>query len=101
MTVRLALPILVALLASLGCRRPPPDCEYDSVERCLWERGEAKPATTEGGGPSGEGGLPGQLDGDAGQLDRIEGPRLDEVGRGGHGRSLRRSSPRTAAAARG
>jgi hypothetical protein len=69
-TARSALAILVALLASPGCRRPPPDCEYDSVERCLWERGEAKPATTEGGGPSGEGGLSGQLDGDEGQLER-------------------------------
>lgn len=51
--------LLVTVLA-LGCRRVPPDCEYDSVERCLWERGGATPESTEGGDAPGEGGSPGE-----------------------------------------
>jgi hypothetical protein len=34
---------LLVLVALSGCPRTPPDCEYDSVERCLWERGQTKP----------------------------------------------------------
>jgi hypothetical protein len=56
--------VLIALVASPGCRRPPPDCEYDSVERCLWERGGTTEAgSNEAGGPQGEAGGVGQGEG--------------------------------------
>jgi hypothetical protein len=61
---------LVAVVASLGCRRTPPDCEYDSIERCLWERGGATPSTTEADGPASEGGAEGQLEGGDESLER-------------------------------
>lgn len=34
-------PLVLVVLS--GCPRTPPDCEYDSVERCLWERGQTAP----------------------------------------------------------
>ncbi|NVB38492.1 hypothetical protein G6O69_11685 [Pseudenhygromyxa sp. WMMC2535] len=37
------LSLALSPLSSTGCAKTPPDCEYDSVERCLWERGRAKP----------------------------------------------------------
>lgn len=61
LSLRSLLP-LVALLA-LACRRLPSDCEYDSLERCLWERGGATPGSTDAAGPKGEGGGEGQLEG--------------------------------------
>lgn len=33
----------LALALGLGCPRVPADCEYDSVERCLWAKGRAEP----------------------------------------------------------
>ncbi len=43
---------VVTWLGLLACHRPPPDCEFDSVERCLWERGVAPPDPSDAGGPS-------------------------------------------------
>ena len=40
---------LVPVVAS-GCRHRPTDCAYDSVERCLWEGGVAKPDEQSGTG---------------------------------------------------
>jgi hypothetical protein len=58
------------LLLLLGCPRTPPDCEYDSIERCLWERGGVTPRSTEGGDTPGEnGGGEGQVEGEGGPLE--------------------------------
>lgn len=61
-----ALSVLSVLsVAALACHRPPPDCEYDSVERCLWDRGGVTPGSSEGvGTPDEAGGAQGQVDGE-------------------------------------
>ncbi|MFV8751027.1 hypothetical protein ACNOYE_10820 [Nannocystaceae bacterium ST9] len=59
--------VVLATLGLLACPRRPPDCEYDSIERCLWERGRETPDPSGEGSPGESGvgneGEP-QLDGD-------------------------------------
>lgn len=64
-----AVTVATALALGTACRRPPPGCEHDSLERCLWEQG----APTPGDGGDGDGGegsslAPGEL-GERSELD--------------------------------
>jgi hypothetical protein len=61
----------VLSVASLACHGRPPDCEYDSVERCLWDRGGVTPGSSEGvNTPDEGGGASGQVDGPAESVER-------------------------------
>lgn len=53
----------------LGCHRPPVDCEYDSVERCLWERGQTEPDSNKPKATTSEGN---QGDGSLGEQETLE-----------------------------
>jgi hypothetical protein len=64
--------VMAALsVAVLACHGRPPDCEYDSVERCLWDRGGVTPGSSETvGSPDEGGGASGQVDGPTDAVER-------------------------------
>lgn len=69
--------LLPALALGLACQRPPPDCEYDSIERCLWEQGKAEPDSPSDGDGNGNGG--GTGNGDGNPVDKTNWGALDRT----------------------